>query len=97
MEEIAEKCDAALIPGTMCSTTKEALEQPQLRVRNMIVSVEDKTLGALEMPGKPVKFAGQEEAPLKPAPELGAQNEEIYAAAGIDGETLARLRREGVV
>ena len=41
MEEIAEKCDAALIPGTMCSTTREALEQPQLQVRNMIVSVED--------------------------------------------------------
>ena len=97
MEEIAEKCDAALIPGTMCSTTREALEQPQLQVRNMIVSVEDAGVGSLEMPGRPVKFAGQTEPPLCPAPELGAQNEEIYAAAGIDGETLARLRREGVV
>lgn len=97
MEEIAEKCDAALIPGTMCSTTREALEQPQLQVRNMIVSVEDAGVGSLEMPGRPVKFAGQTEPPLRPAPELGAQNEEIYAAAGIDGETLARLRREGVV
>ncbi len=97
MEEIAEKCDAALIPGTMCSTTREALEQPQLQVRNMIVSVEDAGVGALEMPGRPVKFAGQVEPPLASAPELGAQNEEIYAAAGVDGETLARLRREGVV
>lgn len=97
MEEIAEKCDAALIPGTMCSTTREALEQPQLQVRNMIVSVEDAGVGALEMPGRPVKFAGQVELPLASAPELGAQNEEIYAAAGVDGETLARLRREGVV
>lgn len=97
MEEIAEKCDAALIPGTMCSTTREALEQQQLQVRNMIVSVEDAGVGALEMPGRPVKFAGQVEPPLASAPELGAQNEEIYAAAGVDGETLARLRREGVV
>ncbi len=97
MEEIAEKCDAALIPGTMCSTTREALEQPQLQVRKMIVSVEDAGVGALEMPGRPVKFAGQVEPPLASAPELGAQNEEIYAAAGVDGETLARLRREGVV
>lgn len=97
MEEIAEKCDAALIPGTMCSTTKEALEQPQLQVRNMIVTVEDAGVGSLEMPGRPVKFAGETETPLTPAPELGAQNEEIYAAIGVDGEALARLRRDGVV
>lgn len=97
MEEIADKCDAALIPGTMCSTTKEALQQPQLQVRNMIVTVEDPDLGALEMPGRPVKFAGQEETPLCSAPELGAQNEEIYTAAGVDRGTLDRMRRNGMV
>ncbi len=97
MQEIAEICDKALIPGTMCSTTREALEQPQLKVRNMIVSVNDASVGGLEMPGKPVKFAGEEEDPLCAAPQVGEQNALIYAALGIDVEVLERLEKEGII
>ena len=97
MEEIAAKCDQALIPGTMCSTTKEALQQPQLQVRNMIVEGQEPSIGSLEMPGRPVKFAGQTETPLQPAPALGADNRAVYTAAGVDAETLSRLEREGII
>ena len=97
MQEIADICDQALIPGTMCSTTKEALQQPQLRVRNMIVSVNDTDLGELEMPGKPVKFCGEEEEPLSAAPEIGAQNEQVYTSLGIDAAAMENLHREGVI
>ena len=97
MQEIADICDKALIPGTMCSTTKEALQQPQLRVRNMIVSVNDTELGALEMPGRPVKFAGEQEDDLCAAPAVGAHNAQIYGALGMDAAALERLQAEGVI
>lgn len=97
MQEIADICDQALIPGTMCSTTKEALQQQQLQVRNMIVTVKDSTLGDLEMPGKPVKFCNQEEEPLRTAPEVGEQNAQLYAALGIDSAKLEGLQKEGVI
>ena len=97
MQEIADICDKALIPGTMCSTTKEALQQPQLRVRNMIVSVNDTELGALEMPGRPVKFAGEQEDNLCAAPAVGAHNAQIYGALGMDAAALERLQAEGVI
>ncbi|WP_283675108.1 CaiB/BaiF CoA transferase family protein [Butyricicoccus sp. Marseille-Q5471] len=97
MQEIADICDNTLIPGTMCSTTKEALQQPQLQVRNMIVSVEDTNLGELEMPGKPVKFVGQEEEPLRTAPGVGEQNEQLYAALGMDSAALQQLQHEGII
>lgn len=97
MQEIADICDEALIPGTMCSTTKEALEQPQLRVRNMIVSVKDAELGDVEMPGKPVKFSGEEEEPLRAAPTVGEQNAQLYGALGMDVAALQRLQQEGVI
>lgn len=97
MQEIADICDETLIPGTMCSTTKEALQQPQLRVRNMIVSVNDPELGAVEMPGKPVKFAGQEEDDLRAAPTVGEQNKELYAALGLDLAAQAALHEQGVI
>lgn len=97
MQEIADICDKALIPGTMCSTTKEALEQPQLKVRNMIVSVKDASVGELEMPGKPVKFAGEEEDPLCAAPQAGEQNVPLYTALGMDAEAIHRLQKEGII
>ena len=98
MQEIADICDAALIPGTMCSTTKEALGQPQLQVRGMIQSVQDKVLGNLEMPGRPVKFCGYEtEAPLSPAPAVGEQNALLYGALGLDSAAQQRLQQQGVI
>ncbi|MCQ5128514.1 CoA transferase [Butyricicoccus faecihominis] len=97
MQEIADICDKTLIPGTMCSTTKEALQQPQLKVRNMIVSVKDNDLGELEMPGKPVKFAEEQEEPLRAAPAIGEQNAQLYSALGIDAAALTKLQQQGVV
>ena len=97
MQEIADICDNTLIPGTMCSTTKEALQQPQLQVRNMIVSVKDTELGELEMPGKPVKFCNQNEEPLAVAPTVGEQNEALYTALGLDSAAIDRLQKEGVI
>lgn len=97
MQEIAAICDEALIPGTMCSTTKEALEEPQLRERNMIAYVEDISAGRLKMPGRPVKFAGETEKALCSAPGLGEHNAEIYGSLGIDSVNFGRLKKKGVI
>ena len=97
MQEIAAICDEALIPGTMCSTTKEALQEPQLLVRNMVVSLEDDALGQLKMPGKPVKFCGVEEEPLVKAPAVGEHNEQIYKALAMDDAELRTLRDKGII
>lgn len=97
MQEIAAVCDSALIPGTMCSTTKEALEEPQLRERNMMVTLKDADIGSLMMPGRPVKFAGEPEEALHAAPRLGEHNAEIFGALAIDSEKWERLQKEGVI
>lgn len=97
MQEIAAICDKVLIPGTMCSTTKEALEEPQLQERNMIITVEDANVGKLEMPGRPVKFVGEKEDAMQTAPDLGEHNNEIYGAVAVDSKELEHLQREGVI
>lgn len=97
MQEIASICDNALIPGTMCSTTKEALEEPQLHERNMIVSIDDTQLGKLEMPGRPVKFDNEAEEDFVPAPGLGQHNAEIYGNLNIDSEQLKALQSKGII
>lgn len=97
MQEIAAICDSVLIPGTMCGTTEEALQEPQLHERNMIVTVEDADLGKLEMPGRPVKFVGEAEEAGYAAPALGEHNAEIYGALAIDSAKLEYLQREGII
>lgn len=97
MQEIAATCDKALIPGTMCSTTQEALQEPQLHARNMIVTMEDTDIGKLEMPGRPIKFVGEEEETMHTAPNLGEHNAEIYHAFEINAMKLERLHQEGVI
>ena len=96
MQEIADLCDSVLIPGTMCATTAEAVDAPQLKVRNMLVTVADKEIGDIAMPGKPIKYAGMEEEPLVPAPLLGEHNEAVFGALGL-GNELAGLRQRGVI
>lgn len=97
MQEISAICDSILIPGTMCGTTREALQEPQLHERNMVVTVEDAVLEKLEMPGRPVKFVGEKEASLGQAPALGEHNTEIYSALAIDPARLEQLQRDGVI
>lgn len=96
MQEIAKICDDNLIPGTMCSTTREALEEPQLYARNMIVTVEDSEIGELQMPGKPVKFVGESEEDVKTAPKLGEHNAEVLGAV-IDAAEMEALKAKGVI
>lgn len=97
MQEISTICDSVLIPGTMCSTTKEALEEPQLHERNMIVSIEDRNIGILNMPGRPVKFLGYTEEPFAYAPNLGEHNIEIYSSLSIDSSKLEQLKKDNII
>jgi crotonobetainyl-CoA:carnitine CoA-transferase CaiB-like acyl-CoA transferase len=97
MREIADVCDRALIPGTMCSTTAQAVSDPQLHARNMLITVRDKAIGELAMPGRPIKFAGESEEIPHPAPLLGEHNAEILGALALGATDLAVLRRQGII
>lgn len=97
MRQITDMCDSVLIPGTMCATTAEAVREPQLRERNMLVSVPDKELGETVMPGKPIKFASQGEEALMPAPLLGEHNAEVFGSLGLSVDDISRLRRDGII
>ncbi len=97
MKEFSDICDEILIPGTMCGTTEQALTDPQLHERNMLHEIENPLIGKVQMPGRPIKFIGEIESDILPAPKLGENNEDIYCSINIATSDLEDLKTKGVI
>lgn len=74
------------IPCGPVLTAKEAVENDQLNIRNMIVEVEDKAVGTIKMPGMPIKMSEVDDLTFESAPLLGQHTEEYL---GEDAEEIA--------
>jgi CoA:oxalate CoA-transferase len=65
--------EAAGVPCSLVNTVADAVEHPQVRARNMIV-----TAGGLRMAGSPIKFSAFPDPPTRrPAPDLDADGEAV--------------------
>ena len=73
-------CETANIPCGPINNLKEALENPQIQARNMIISTESPESGIIKMAGNPIKMSAFAD-PLtrKPAPDLDQDRETILA------------------
>jgi len=66
------------IPCGPINTVAQALEDPQVKARRMVVVAEDPASGPLRMAGNPIKFSNAPDPETRPpAPELDAQREAI--------------------
>jgi len=79
------------------NTVSEALADPQLEARDMIVEVAHPVAGKIREMGCPIKFPGMEVRSER-APYMGEHTEEILSElAGLDEAELAVLRKKGIV
>lgn len=63
--------DVAGVPSGPINNVKQALEDPQIAARNMVVSIDDKDVGTLRMAGNPIKLSGYgDPATRGPVPDL---------------------------
>jgi CoA:oxalate CoA-transferase len=84
------------VPIAPVQNIAEALEDPQVRHRNMVVEVEHPLAGSYKMPGNPIKM-GQEEV-FRPAPALGQHNREVLGGLlGYSAGEMNALADRGVV
>lgn len=70
----------------------EAVVDPQVRARGMVVEVEGRAVG----PGPAIRL-GEGGPPTRPAPRLGEHTDEVLLEAGLSHEGVADLRRRGIV
>ena len=70
--------EAAGVPGALVNTVADAVENPQVRARHMIIEA-----GGLKMAGNPVKMSPFEDVDTRPAaPALDADGEHIRRELG---------------
>ncbi|MGW0608548.1 CaiB/BaiF CoA transferase family protein [Streptomyces sp. NPDC002644] len=89
-----EKAEAAVAP---VQDVRDVMEDPQYRALGTIATVDDPELGQLRMQNVLFRLSATPGAIRWAGRPHGADTEEVLSAAGLDGEEIAALRREGIV
>jgi crotonobetainyl-CoA:carnitine CoA-transferase CaiB-like acyl-CoA transferase len=76
---------------------REALEDPQVQHRRMIVEVEHPQVGRLKQIGIPIKLSETPGEIKNPAPSLGQHTEELLKELGYAEEAIESLRQQKVI
>jgi len=86
------------IPAAPVLHPREAAANPQMRARGFFEAETHPVTGTHELPGLPMRFSGLARWYRSPAPTLGQHTEEVLRdLLGLDDDTIAELRAEGII
>ena len=86
------------IPYSPINNMKQICEDPVIRHRNMLVTVDQPDVGPVRIAGSPIRLSETPGRVESPAPLLGEHSEEVLRTVlGYDKERIAALKAEGVI
>ena len=89
---------AARIPCGPVNNFQQALDDPQVRARDMVVEVTLATGETVRLPGNPIKLSGAEPHAFSRPPALGEHTRAVLTELlGYSAEQLARLQADGAI
>ena len=97
VKDCLQALDQAGIPSAPVQTIAQALADPQIKSRNMLITQQHPVLGPITMPNVPFNFSNVE--PLIPdaAPQLGQHNHEIALNLGYSTTQISAMEKDGVL
>ena len=93
--DLVEALKAAGVPSAAVRTITEALADPQLAAREMIVPLEHLAAGTVRVLGTPLKLSATPASVRTAPPALGQHTESVLAEAGLSAEEIRKLREAG--
>ena len=91
------KLDAAQVPGGPVYGYEQAMKDPQVQARKMVLDIDHPKIGPMKTIGLPIKSSGELTAVRRTAPWLGQHSEEIVRSLGYADEEVARMFKSGVI
>jgi len=86
------------IPCARVNNVAQALADPQILHRNMVVDVEHPEGGSVKVPGNPIKLSQTPAESFTPPPLLGAHTQEVFASwAGMSKAEISKGLKAGVI
>jgi CoA:oxalate CoA-transferase len=95
-EEWEELFDKAGIPCGPINNVEQLLRNPQLKERNMLVTLQHPTVGPVTYAGSPVTILNEEQR-LNPPPILGEHSWDILRSLGYEKNDIQQLEEKGVI
>ena len=92
------KLDAARIPCAPVNNFSQALNDPQVRHRNMVVELKHPNGKSTQAPGNPLKFSRSNEESFSSPPLLGQHSDEVFGGLlKMSPERIAALRAQKTI
>jgi crotonobetainyl-CoA:carnitine CoA-transferase CaiB-like acyl-CoA transferase len=86
------------IPLVPIPSVAEVLEWEQTKARNYFETIDDPVLGAIRVPGTPLRLTSHRGEPSRPAPRLGEHNREVFGKTpGLSGGEIDALQKAGTI
>jgi len=96
--EVCRSLEEKGLAYSLIYSIKDIVEDPHYEARGTIASVEHPQIGELKMPAVQPRFSGTPSPQIRPAPQLGADTDEILRQlAGLTNGQIAELRQAGTV
>jgi crotonobetainyl-CoA:carnitine CoA-transferase CaiB-like acyl-CoA transferase len=89
---------AARIPCGPVNNFRQALDDSQVRARDMVVDVQLHSGETVQLPGNPIKLSAAQARPFTRPPQLGEHTQDVLGGlVGYSDDRLAQLRASGAI
>ncbi|NPV90816.1 MAG: CoA transferase [Firmicutes bacterium] len=86
------------IPTAPIMNIEEVLNLPHVKEREMLIELEDSTMGKVQMVGSSIKMMGTPLNPYGSAPKLGEHNEEVFGRyLGLGKDEVSELKAKEII